>query len=187
MNLEYGVSNNAECKKSLFKAGLENILYKRVALTTDSKTITIYKFRTMVIDADKRLNDIIDQFGVNNYGKPTVDPRITKVGKILRRYWIDEIPQLYSLVKGDLKLIGIRPRSSLDWERYPIELKELALNQKPALVSVMYASPVSPNFEDQINFERKYLDEWMKQPICTDLKYLYRVVVGIIFKGIRSE
>ena len=75
------------------------VMYKQVRVTTYNRKFAIYKFRTMVVDADK-IGSLVTSAG---------DPRITKIGRFLRKYRLDEIPQIFNVLKGDMSIVGTRP------------------------------------------------------------------------------
>ena len=162
----------------------EDIFYIKNSLGKNGKIIRIYKFRTMVKNADK-MDNIIEQY--DSYGNPVKDPRVTPLGRFMRKVWIDELPQLYSLLKGDIKLVGIRPMRDCDWDRYPPELKEKALKFKPGLMGVQYGTLREEDFNEHIKFFNRYLDQKTRKPFLTDLYYFFRIWYYIFFKGVRSE
>lgn len=164
----------------------KDLLYIKKSLGKNADEINIFKIRTMEIGADS-LEERICEFKLDGLGKIHEDVRITKLGKFLRRYWIDELPQYYNLAKGDLKIVGIRPMSKNRWKAYPAELMKKALEQKPGLMGINYAYPITENFEDQLNYMRTYLALWEINPIRTDREYLYKIVRNIVLKGIRSR
>ncbi len=103
------------------------ILYRGIRVGKDGKLFNIYKFRTMVVDADKK-------------GGPYTsddDPRITKIGKVLRKYKLDEIPQLLNVLKGEMSIVGPRPEVSQEVATYSDEEKRILL-VKPGMTD--YAS-----------------------------------------------
>jgi lipopolysaccharide/colanic/teichoic acid biosynthesis glycosyltransferase len=163
---------------------LEDIFFIKYSLGKGGKPIRIYKFRTMVKNADK-MDNLIVQY--DSYGNPIKDPRITSLGRFMRKVWIDELPQLFSILKGDIKLVGIRPMRESDWERYPKELKERALQFKPGLMGVQYATLRQENFEEHIRFFHKYLDMKERRPFLTDFYFFFRILYYIFFKGVRSD
>lgn len=166
--------------------GLETCLYFRECLGKDGIPIQIYKFRTMQPNANEKLDEILnEQF--DSYGKPINDQRVTAFGRFLRKYWIDELPQLYNLAQGDIKLVGVRPMKSNEWERYPYDIRQRALRQKPGLMGVQYAHLRTESFEDHLKHLREYLDEWEENPNTTDLKYLQRIMLNILLKDVRSS
>ena len=164
---------------------LKNLIYVKKCLGKDRKPIQIYKIRTMDLDADQRLDELVD--GFDSYGHPMSDPRVTPIGRFLRKYGIDEIPQLYNLSKGDIKLVGIRPNGEIDWEKYPKDLMERALKQKPGLMGVPYAYPNTDNFDELFEYLTEYMDKWEENPTKTDRDYFSRIVRNIIFNGVRSR
>jgi len=166
------------------KIELEDIFYIKHSLGKRGKLITIYKFRTMVRNADK-MDNLIIQY--NSYGNPVKDPRIIPFGRFMRKIWIDELPQLFSILKGDIKIVGIRPMRESDWERYPKDLKEKALRFKPGLMGVQYATLRKDDFEEHTRFFHRYLDMKEHKPFLTDLYFFFRILYYIFFKGVRSD
>lgn len=78
----------------------KNVIYKQKRVTYNNKVFTVYKFRTMIINAEKDTGAV---WASDN------DPRITKLGMFLRKYWLDELPQLFNVLKGDMSIVGPRP------------------------------------------------------------------------------
>ncbi|NOY36449.1 MAG: sugar transferase [Chlorobi bacterium] len=165
------------------KYTIEDFFYIKRSLGKGGKSIKIYKFRTMVKNADQ-LDHMLTEF--NSYGNPVNDTRVTSFGKFMRKVWIDELPQIYSLIKGDIKLVGIRPMRECDWQRYPTGLKEEALKQKPGLMGIQYGSPYRDNYDDHLSYFQEYIEQWKKYPLKTDIHYFIRIWYNIIFKGVRS-
>lgn len=163
-----------------------DFIYTKKCLGKNKKPINVYKIRTMEPDADKRLEEIINTEH-DSLGKPLHDPRITPLGKFLRKYWIDELPQLYNLARGDLKLVGIRPKSEEHWKAYPSEIMEKSLEQKPGLMGIQYAFPYSKDFNDNLRYMDDYLNQWEKDPFETDRKYLSKIVNNIMGRNMRSR
>ncbi len=165
---------------------MKNYIYVKECLGKDGKPINIYKFRTMELGADKRLDEIVNG-SFDSHGHPITDPRVTPLGRFLRKYWIDELPQLYNLARGDIKLVGIRSMREIDWDRYPRDLMERSLRQKPGLMAIQYAYPITKSFDDNLRYMGEYLDLWESDPLGTDDMYLSRIVRNIIFGGVRSS
>ncbi|MFW6233233.1 MAG: sugar transferase [Nanoarchaeota archaeon] len=151
------------------------------------KPIYICKLRTMEKNAEEKTVEMINKNGLDELGKPFNDSRITCLGKILRRYWIDELPQLYNLSKGDLKLVGIRAKKQESWEFYPNKIRALALKQKPGLMGIQYAYDSIRDFEEILEIMQEYLFKWNKDPLKTDKQYFNKIIRNIIFKGVRSH
>lgn len=163
-----------------------NLIYHKKCLGKNNKPITIYKIRTMEPEADKNLEKIINE-KYDSLGKPMEDPRITPAGKILRKYWIDELPQIYNLIKGDIKLVGIRPKSKKSWEIYPPRIMEESLKQKPGFFGIQYASPYSENFNDNLRHMEDYLGEWKESPFKTDMRYFLKITQNIAKNKMRGR
>lgn len=165
---------------------LSDYFYVKECLGKDRELIRIYKIRTMVPTADEELESILSREH-DHIGKPKEDPRITKVGAFLRRYWIDEIPQLYNLVRGDITFTGVRPMREVDWQMYPEDVMEESLRYKPGLVGFQYAFREEGGFDAHVEHMRHYLAEKSRHSFSTDTRYFFRVAVNVIFKGVRSS
>ena len=119
-------------------------------------------------------------------GKINNDFRVTTLGKIFRKLWLDELPMLANWFIGDVKLVGIRPLSKHYYSLYDKELQQLRIKTKPGLIPPFYA--VMPKTLEEIQAsERKYLEAYFKRPFITDWKYFWRAVWNIVFKHARSS
>jgi len=148
--------------------------------------IKVYKFRTMHPYSEYLQDFIYERNSLTDNGKFKDDFRVTSWAKFLRKCWLDELPMFYNLLKGDLKLIGVRPISKQYFNLYPDYLKELRKNVKPGLLPPFYAD--MPNsLEEIIESEIKYLESYMENPIKTDLIYGYKILKNIFFKKARSK
>ena len=164
----------------------ENCIYVKECLGKNRRPIKVYKLRTMELDADERLDEVL-KGDFDSQGKPAVDFRVTRLGRFLRKYWVDELPQLLNLAKGDMKLVGVRPMREVDWRRYPKKIMEGALEQRPGLMGVQYAYPNTEDFQDHLEQLREYLGRWGENPIKTDRDYLHRITQNILLGGVRSS
>ncbi|MDO4831204.1 MAG: sugar transferase, partial [Clostridia bacterium] len=109
-------------------------IYKHKRVGKDGKTIYIYKFRSMVVDADKMIHNFTPEQKAEfekNF-KLENDPRVTKIGKFLRKTSLDELPQLFNILKGDIAFIGPRPVTQAETELYGSN-RELLLSIRPGL------------------------------------------------------
>ena len=119
-------------------------------------------------------------------GKIKDDFRISLEGKFLRKFWIDELPMLYNLLKGEMKLVGVRPLSAHYFSLYTKELQELRVTTKPGLIPPFYVDmPVT--LEQIMASEMKYLRAYKKRPICTDFVYFFKSLYSILIKRNRSS
>jgi lipopolysaccharide/colanic/teichoic acid biosynthesis glycosyltransferase len=165
---------------------MRDCIYVKESLGRNREPIHVYKFRTMELDADRNLEAAISG-GFDSLGNPIRDFRVTGVGKFLRKYWVDELPQFINLANGDLKLVGIRPMREIDWKRYPREIMNRALQQRPGLMGVQYAHPSTADFESHLTHLRTYLDQWEEHPARTDRDYLLKIIKNILLGGARSS
>ena len=129
--------------------------------------------------------DIYNQNKLNEKGKIEDDFRLTFWGKFLRKYWIDEIPQLYNFIIGNISLIGPRALSKHYFSLYPKDIQNLRVKIKPGLIPPYYAD-MPKSFDEIIASEEKYIVRKRKNPFRTDLTYLIKSVYNIIIKGARS-
>ncbi len=118
-------------------------------------------------------------------GKLKNDFRITYWGKLFRKIWIDELPMIINFLRGDLKIVGVRPLSRHYFDLYPDDLKQLRIQTKPGLVPPFYYD-LPKTFEEIIESERNYLDKYFKNPLKTDLIYFFGSFYNIVFKNARS-
>lgn len=152
----------------------------------DGKTIYVYKFRTMHPYSEYLQSYIHDKYDLEESGKFKNDFRITGWGKVFRRLWIDELPQLLNLFRGQLSLVGVRALSEQYFSLYPKDLQKLRIKFKPGLVPPYYAD--MPNsFEEIIESERRYLESRQEHPFTTNINYFFKAWWNILFKGARSK
>lgn len=161
-------------------------LFKMARMGKDKKIIRVYKVRTMYAYAEYLQKYIYDKHGTSNGDKAINDFRVSTFGKILRKCWIDEIPMLYNLIKGDIKLIGPRPLSVPKFNMYPIYAQEKRSKFKPGLIPPFYFD-LPETFDELIASEIRYLDSYERSPILTDIRYLIKAMYNIILKGARSK
>ncbi|MBT3168528.1 MAG: hypothetical protein HN952_02985 [Candidatus Cloacimonetes bacterium] len=160
------------------------IKLKRVA--KNGKRIFVYKFRTMHPYSEYLQDYIHELNNLESGGKFKEDFRITSWGKVFRKLWIDELPQLINLFRGEISLVGIRALSEHYFSLYPPEMQELRTKFKPGLVPPFYAD-MPKTFEEIIESEREYLLKKMEKPFSTDIKYFFKIWWNIIFKKARSR
>jgi len=162
------------------------IKLRRVGKT--GKIVKVYKMRTMSPYSEYVQEFIYERNGAGGIGtgsKFNNDPRITTLGKFMRKYWIDELPMLYNLVRGDLKIFGVRPISKHYFSLYPADFQEFRKNFKPGLVPPVYVE-IPKSLEDTVAIERRYLEAYQRSPLLTDIKYLTKALYNIFIKRVRS-
>ncbi len=142
--------------------------------------------RTMYPYAEYLQDYIYKHHNLKEGGKFESDFRVSTQGKIMRRFWIDELPMFGNLIKGDLKIVGVRPLSKHYFNLYSKELQEKRTQWKPGLVPPYY-SDLPKTLEEIQSSELKYLEAYEKNPFRTDWKYFWKAVYNIIFKNARSQ
>ena len=160
--------------------------FKMKRIGKDNKLITVYKIRTMHPYAEYLQSYVFDNNSLRDGGKFKDDYRITSWGKIFRKLWIDEIPMAINLLKGEIKLVGVRPLSPHYLSLYSDELKQKRTLVKPGLIPPFYADlPIT--LEDIINSELKYLELYHQKPFKTDFAYFFKAIKNIVFKKARTN
>lgn len=161
-------------------------LYKMPRMGKNGKIIGVYKFRTMHPYAEYLQDYVLKVNGYADTGKPANDFRLTPWGKFLRRYWLDELPQLLNLLKGDLKLVGVRPISERYFQDIPEDLQKLRLAQKPGCIPPYVSLNKKGSVDGVLGAEREYLTEKLKNPYFTDTRYFFKAIFNILFRRKRS-
>ncbi len=155
-----------------------SVVYKQKRIGLNGRTFTLYKFRTMIEDAHQRLGEVSH---LNEMTGPVFkakdDPRITAVGKILRKFSLDELPQLWNVLKGDMSLVGPRPpipeevRSYHRWQRR-------RLSMKPGLTCLWQINGRNNvDFDRWMQLDLQYIDNWSPS---LDLKILLRTIPAVL-------
>lgn len=152
----------------------------------NGKKFKVYKFRTMHPYAEFIQAYIFNKNSLQEGGKFKRDIRVTTLGKFMRKYWLDELPMFINLLKGEMKLVGVRPLSAHYFGLYNKELQELRVKSKPGLLPPFYADMPKTLSEIEAS-EMKYLNQCIKNGVfVTDLKYLYLISKNILFRSARS-
>ncbi|WP_117882499.1 sugar transferase [Aureibaculum luteum] len=161
-------------------------LFKMRRVGKNGKIIGVYKLRTMHPYSEYLQDYVLKQNGYAETGKPADDFRLVPWGKVLRRYWIDELPRLINVFKGELKLVGARPVSQRYFQDIPEDLQKLRLAQKPGCVPPYVALDRKGAVESVLQSEKEYLEEKLRNPYTTDTKYFFKAIYNIVFKHKRS-
>ena len=152
----------------------------------NGRVFNVYKFRTMHPFAEYLQEYIYKINKLRDGGKINDDFRISDEGKFLRKFWIDELPMLINLFKGNVKIVGVRPLSEHYFNLYSDKLKEKRILYKPGLIPPFYAD-IPSTIDEIMQSEMRYLDLYEKSPLITDLKYFFKAFNNIIFKRKRSN
>ncbi len=148
--------------------------------------IKVYKLRTMHPYSEYIQDYIYNQYDLQEGGKFNDDFRITSWGAICRKIWLDELPMLINLFKGNMKLVGVRPLSRQYFELYDRNLQERRINYKPGLIPPYYADLPS-NLPEIQESETRYLNAFDKNRFMTDFRYFWRSMWNILFRNVRSR
>ena len=160
------------------------IFYSQERIGKDGKIFKMYKFRSMVVGAEQILEELLEKDAeareeYSEYKKLKNDPRITKMGNILRKTSLDEFPQFINVLKGDMSLVGPRaylPEEKADMERY----YETIIASKPGITGLWQVSGRSnTTFEKRLQYDLEYNS---KKSISFDVEILFKTVISIAKK-----
>lgn len=152
----------------------------------NKKVIGVYKMRTMHAYSEYLQAYVYEKNNLQDGGKFKDDFRVTSLGRFMRKFWLDELPMILNLLKGEMKLVGVRPLSSHYFDLYTAELKEKRLKHKPGLIPPFYVD-LPKTLEEIMASEIRYLEAYDKQPLRTDLKYFFIALYNILIKRARSK
>lgn len=156
------------------------VVFSQVRIGKNGRRFKIYKFRSMYTDAEERKKELEAQNEMQGLMfKMEDDPRVTKVGKFLRKTSIDELPQFLNVLKGDMSLVGTRPPTEDEFARYtPYYRRRLCMT--PGLTGLWQVSGRSDveNFDDVVRLDLHYIDHWS---LSLDIKILLQTVFVVLF------
>ena len=138
----------------------------------------MYKFRTMSDDAEAMLSDVLRDAGreVQPLYKLTNDPRVTRVGRVLRRYSLDELPQLLNVVRGEMSLVGPRPQIAVEVATYADDVRRRLL-VKPGMTGLWQVNGRNDlQWDDAVRFDLYYVENWS---VLLDLVILWRTLRAV--------
>ena len=153
------------------------IFFGQTRVGTGGKAFTMYKFRSMIKDADKLKDTLLDKDESEGpFFKIRKDPRITRVGRFIRKYSIDELPQFFNVLLGHISLVGPRPvlfREIISYK--PEHLHNLAM--KPGLTCYWQVGGRSDSTEDRFELDARYIAEFS---LFTDLLLLIKTPIAVV-------
>jgi len=155
------------------------VLFKQIRAGRNGRKFTMYKFRSMVVDAEAKKAALMH---LNEMGGPVFkikrDPRITAVGRFIRKTSIDELPQFFNIVMGDMSLVGPRPPLPSEVEDYEAWQRR-RLSVKPGLTGLWQVSGRNQiDFEEWMQLDLEYIDNWS---LWMDIKILLKTVPTVLF------
>ena len=159
------------------------LIFKQQRVGRNGRIFNIYKIRSMYVDAEEHKEQLLAQNDMDGLMfKLEDDPRVTKVGKFIRTYSLDELPQFFNVVKGDMSLIGTRPPTVEEFWQYESRHKR-RLSMRPGISGMWQVSGRSDihNFEEVVKLDCQYIDEW--SPML-DIKIFFKTIrVVLTHKG----
>jgi lipopolysaccharide/colanic/teichoic acid biosynthesis glycosyltransferase len=152
--------------------------FKQVRIGRNGEPFTCWKFRTMVQDAEERKAELEHlSVGSGLLFKLKQDPRITKAGRALRRFSLDELPQLYNVLRGEMSLVGPRPALPAEVEQYDEWLRN-RLRVKPGMTGLWQVSGrTETSFSDYVRYDLFYIQNWS---LSLDLWILWRTFRAVL-------
>lgn len=159
------------------------VFYKHKRIGQNGKPIYLYKFRSMYTDSKERLEELLQDPDIRKEWEENFklenDPRITKVGNVLRKTSLDELPQLLNIIKGDMSIIGPRPVIDGEIEKFG-ENKDKFLSVKPGLTGWWACNGRSDTtYEERVNLELYYVDN---QSMLLDTKCFFKTIESVLKK-----
>jgi len=155
------------------------ILFRQQRLGLNKRLFTIYKFRTMVPDAEQRIHTLEH---LNEATGPVFkiknDPRITPIGRILRKTSLDELPQLFNVLKGDMSLVGPRPLPGRDYRGFNEDWQRRRFSVRPGITCLWQVNGRnSVPFEHWMQLDLQYIDKWS---LWLDFQILARTIPAVL-------
>ena len=155
------------------------VLFIQKRLGLNKRRFNVYKFRTMVVDAEKQMREVEH---LNEVSGPVFkiknDPRITPIGRFLRKTSIDELPQLFNVLKGDMSLVGPRPLPVRDYEGFNEDWQRRRFSVKPGITCLWQVRGRSSiPFEKWMELDLQYIDKWS---LWLDFQILLRTIPAVL-------
>ena len=156
------------------------VLFRQERVGREGQTFLMLKFRSMVTGAHRMIDDLAHESDGNGVlFKRKVDPRVTRVGRFLRRYSLDELPQLFNVLRGDMSLVGPRPPLPREVDRYGFDMHRRFL-VKPGLTGLWQVSGRSDlSWDDSVRIDVRYVENWS---LTFDFMILWKTV-GAVLRG----
>lgn len=174
---------------AIYKESPGPIFYKQVRMGKNGRRFEMYKFRSMYLDADKRKAELMAQNKMQgNMFKIDNDPRIIGsekgpgkgIGNFIREHSLDEFPQFYNILKGDMSLVGTRPPTEDEFEKYDLHHK-VRLSMKPGLTGMWQVSGRSEitDFEEIVRLDAEYIENWN---LRLDIRIIFKTFLVVLKK-----
>lgn len=156
------------------------VIFKQVRVGQNGRNFKIYKFRSMYVDAEERKKELMAQNEIEGgvMFKMKDDPRITRVGKVIRKLSIDELPQFFNVVQGTMSLVGTRPPTLDEVQKYKRN-QWRRISIKPGITGMWQVNGRSrvQNFDDIVEMDIEYIDNWT---LMLDIKIMLKTVLVLL-------
>ncbi len=153
------------------------ILYRWQVVGIGGQPFTGWKFRTMIVGADRVKQELIER---NEMRGPVFkikdDPRVTPVGRVLRKFSLDELPQLWSVLKGDMSLVGPRPALQSEYGNFS-EWQRQKFAMRPGMTSLWHANGKPKDFDEWVRLDLEYIENWS---LWLDFKILFQTAIVVL-------
>ena len=156
------------------------VFFSQVRIGKNGRRFKIYKFRSMYMDAEERKKELESQNELSGpMFKMENDPRVTKVGRFIRKTSIDELPQFYNILIGQMSLVGTRPPTEDEFEKYSLHYRR-RLSITPGLTGMWQVNGRSEvtDFDEVVKYDLEYIDNWS---LGLDVKILVQTVISVLF------
>lgn len=160
------------------------IRLKRVG--KNGRRFSVYKLRTMYAYSEYLQKYVYEHNSLDSSGKFANDFRVSGWGRRMRKYWLDELPMLLNVLKGDMKLVGVRPLSEHYYSLYTPEMQAYRIKTKPGMFPPYYVD-MPESLEEVQASEKKYLDAFFAHPVRTQWTYFWKIMSSIFIKRRRSK
>jgi len=161
-------------------------LIKLDRVSLGGSLVSIHKIRSMYPYSEFNQKKVFELNSLDSSGKFNDDFRITPFGNFIRKFWIDELPQIIDWFRGNIKIVGIRAMSQQYFSLYPNRYQKKYKKVKPGFVSPIF-DPNEGSFELIVKTEEKYLDNYLNNPIRTDIKYFFKTFLDVFYRGVKSR
>jgi exopolysaccharide biosynthesis polyprenyl glycosylphosphotransferase len=158
------------------------VLFRQVRVGKNGRLFTLYKFRTMYVDAEERLKELLARNQMKGFiFKIKDDPRVTPTGSVLRRRHLDELPQFWNVLRGEMSLVGTRPPTTNELAQY-LPHHRRRLSMKPGITGFwqLLGNGTVDDFESIVKLDCEYIDNWS---LWLDCKVLAKTVLKVVRGG----
>jgi exopolysaccharide biosynthesis polyprenyl glycosylphosphotransferase len=153
------------------------VIFKQIRCGLNGRNFTFYKFRSMVVDAEERMDEVAHLNRKEVVTKIPNDPRLTPVGRFLRRFSLDELPQLFNVLRGDMSLVGPRPAIPSEVENYK-RWQRRRLRMRPGLTCLWAVNGRDAvDFETWMRMDMAYIDNWS---LTLDARIILQTIPHVI-------